>query len=114
MVVIRIERIDGSDEGYDRVEDAVLRSRRVIQLDLKAPEAKAIVRRLTGSADALVEGYRPGVMERLGLGGRANGTMRAAPTCWIAARISTIAMRRRTVCIMRSARSSRLSLCRAA
>jgi alpha-methylacyl-CoA racemase len=44
------------------------RGRRSLALDLKKPEAIAAVLKLIGSADALIEGFRPGVMERLGLG----------------------------------------------
>src|SRR5687767_13904554 len=48
--------------------DPLLRSRRSISLDLKQEAGREVVRRLAGQADGLVEGYRPGVMERLGLG----------------------------------------------
>ena len=62
--VIRIERA-----GMIAVpNDPLLRGRRSIALDLKREECRAVVRRLTASADGLVEGYRPGVMERLELG----------------------------------------------
>jgi alpha-methylacyl-CoA racemase len=44
------------------------RSRHTIAVDLKHPEGVALVLRLVGAADALIEGFRPGVMERLGLG----------------------------------------------
>jgi alpha-methylacyl-CoA racemase len=44
------------------------RGRRSIALDLKRPEATESVLRMTEKADALIEGFRPGVMERLGLG----------------------------------------------
>jgi len=44
------------------------RGKRSIVLDLKAPEDVAVARALVTRADALVEGHRPGVMERLGLG----------------------------------------------
>ncbi|MDZ7710758.1 MAG: CaiB/BaiF CoA-transferase family protein [Roseovarius sp.] len=44
------------------------RGKRSIVLDLKDPEDIAIARALVTRADALIEGYRPGVMERLGLG----------------------------------------------
>ena len=60
--------------------DPLRRSRRSIALDLKKPEACEIVRRLAAKADGLIEGYRPGVMERLGLGpGR---TARSAIRSW--------------------------------
>jgi len=44
------------------------RGKKAIRLDLKQPAAGEVLRRLVGSADALVEGFRPGVMDRLGLG----------------------------------------------
>jgi alpha-methylacyl-CoA racemase len=44
------------------------RNRRAVAVDLKHPAGSELVLRLVGSADALVEGFRPGVMERLGLG----------------------------------------------
>ena len=47
---------------------AASRGRKVIEVDLKDKSAIAQVLSLLDSADALVEGYRPGVMERLGLG----------------------------------------------
>ena len=62
--VIRIER-DGS---LELPGDPLCRSRRSIALDLKAAPAGDIVRRLACRADGLIEGYRPGVVERLGIG----------------------------------------------
>lgn len=62
--VIRIER-PGAPEAPG---DPLLRSRKTISLDLKRPEAVAILRKLAATADGLIEGFRPGVMERLGLG----------------------------------------------
>ncbi len=65
--VIRIDR--GSRPGITvDSKDPLLRSRRSIALDLKRPEAVAAVRRICREADGLVEGFRPGVAERLGLG----------------------------------------------
>ena len=62
--VIRVERA-----GMIGVpNDPLLRSRRSIALDLRRAECRAVVRRLCATADGLVEGYRPGVMERLELG----------------------------------------------
>ena len=61
--VIRVER--AGMIGF--ANDPLRRSRRSISLDLKQPEACEIVRRLAATADGLIEGYRPGVMERLGL-----------------------------------------------
>ena len=62
--VVRVER--SGMIGFDN--DPLRRSRQSIALDLKTPEARAIVRKLAAGADGLIEGYRPGVMERLGLG----------------------------------------------
>jgi len=62
--VIRVER-----QGLIGIpNDPLLRSRRSISLDLKKEAAREVVRRLAARADGLIEGYRPGVMERLGLG----------------------------------------------
>ena len=44
------------------------RGRRSVAVDLKHPDGVATVLRLVEQADALIEGFRPGVMERLGLG----------------------------------------------
>jgi alpha-methylacyl-CoA racemase len=48
--------------------DVMARGRRSLALDLKHPEAREIVLQLAEQADILIEGFRPGVMERLGLG----------------------------------------------
>jgi len=47
------------------------RGKKSLCIDLKNPEAKALVNRLIGEADVLIEGFRPGVMERLGFGPEA-------------------------------------------
>ena len=62
--VIRVERTGMI--GFDK--DPLRRSRKSISLDLKQDEAREVVRRLAATADGLIEGYRPGVMERLELG----------------------------------------------
>jgi alpha-methylacyl-CoA racemase len=62
--VIRIER----DGLIGIPNDPLLRSRRSLALDLKADSAREIARKLAARADGLIDGYRPGVMERLGLG----------------------------------------------
>lgn len=62
--VIRIDRIG----AYNRVNDPTLRSRKSIALNLKNPESIKVAKELIASADGLIEGLRPGVMERLGLG----------------------------------------------
>ena len=62
--IIRIDRVG----GRNRVNDPTLRSRKSIALNLKTPEGIALAKELVKSADGLIEGLRPGVMERLGLG----------------------------------------------
>ncbi len=64
--VIRVDR--RSLAGSGRREDALKRGRRSIALDLKKPAAVAALLRLAERCDALIEGFRPGVTERLGLG----------------------------------------------
>ncbi|BAI98761.1 alpha-methylacyl-CoA racemase [Sphingobium sp. TA15] len=62
--VIRVERPGAVVDRHD----ALARSRRSIVLDLKDADAIAQLRGLVATADGLIEGFRPGVMERLGLG----------------------------------------------
>ncbi|WP_336334470.1 CaiB/BaiF CoA-transferase family protein [Pseudomonas putida] len=71
--VVRIDRPAGHDGGapIDAHFDLLNRSRRSVQMNLKQPEAIAAALRLVAQADVLVEGFRPGVMERLGLGPEA-------------------------------------------
>jgi len=67
--VIRIERPgDGPGFAPGVADDILARSRRSVMVDLKTPEGIAIIRDLCRTADGLIEGFRPGVMERLGLG----------------------------------------------
>ncbi|WP_322111369.1 CaiB/BaiF CoA-transferase family protein [Tistrella sp.] len=65
--VLRIERATGSGL-FDPKFDLSNRGKRSVVLDLKKPEGVAAVLKLVESADILTEGFRPGVMERLGLG----------------------------------------------
>lgn len=64
--VIRIDRLNHKGSGHRA--NVLNRGRRSIALDLKNPASVEAVLRLVEQADALVEGFRPGVMERLGLG----------------------------------------------
>jgi alpha-methylacyl-CoA racemase len=48
--------------------DVLLRGRRNVAIDLKHPHGVDTLLRLVDGADALIEGFRPGVMERLGIG----------------------------------------------
>ena len=54
--------------GRERWYDVMMRGRRSVTLDLKTPGGVAAALALASRADALIEGFRPGVMERLGLG----------------------------------------------
>ncbi len=66
--VIRIERA-GQPHPIPAEKDILRRGRaEIVELDLKSDEAVAKVRELARTADGLIEGFRPGVMERLGLG----------------------------------------------
>jgi alpha-methylacyl-CoA racemase len=68
--VVRIDRaasVKGGDPAKPPI-DVLLRGRHSIGLDLKQPDAVEVVLRLVERADALFEGFRPGVTERLGLG----------------------------------------------
>ena len=64
--VLRVDRPGGT--GFYYPGDVLNRGRRSVALDLKHPDAIAVLLRLVESADALIEGFRPGVAERLGFG----------------------------------------------
>ena len=68
--VLRIDRATPSDLGVPVAEqhDFTRRSRASIGLDLKKQESVDLALKLVAGSDALIEGFRPGVMERLGLG----------------------------------------------
>ncbi|WP_250516942.1 CaiB/BaiF CoA-transferase family protein [Caballeronia sp. INDeC2] len=68
--VIRVDRKEPSGLGAPRPAqfDLGLRNRKSIRVDLKDRDAVEMVLELIAQADALIEGFRPGVMERLGLG----------------------------------------------
>jgi alpha-methylacyl-CoA racemase len=66
--VVRVERpgkLGGTPRGS---RDATLRNRRSVAADLKADEGRDLVLKLVAKADVLIEGLRPGVTERLGIG----------------------------------------------
>lgn len=68
--IIRIERKEPSGLGLQRPReyDYAMRNRTTIHLDLKSPHGIEFALRLVDQADALMEGFRPQVMERLGVG----------------------------------------------
>jgi alpha-methylacyl-CoA racemase len=65
--VIRVDRASVGPEEPDPV-DTLLRNRRSIALNLKSPAGVEALLKLIDGADALIEGFRPGVAERLGVG----------------------------------------------
>jgi alpha-methylacyl-CoA racemase len=65
--VLRVDRI-GSHAGITPPAGILDRGRRTIAIDLKSPEGAQVVRDLAAEADVFVEGFRPGVAERLGIG----------------------------------------------
>ena len=66
--VIRIDRRGAGGTGDDARFDVMARGRRSLGIDLKQPGGAETVLGLIARADVLIEGFRPGVMERLGLG----------------------------------------------
>lgn len=65
--VVRVQR-PGSLPAEGRNADALLRGRRVVEANLKDPADRETILGLIAKADVVIEGFRPGVMERLGFG----------------------------------------------
>src|SRR6266446_4300638 len=66
--VLRVERPAGGLDLTCSRPDYLLRGRRSVRADLKTAAGRDLVRRLAGKADVVLEGFRPGVAERLGVG----------------------------------------------
>ncbi|MFH9941717.1 CaiB/BaiF CoA transferase family protein [Streptomyces murinus] len=66
--VVRVDRPGGPGLGVDPAHDITNRNKRSVVVDLKSPDGAARVLDLAARADILIEGYRPGVAERLGVG----------------------------------------------
>ncbi|TDC57434.1 CoA transferase [Actinomadura sp. KC345] len=67
--VLRLDRLrTGPEDDWWLAEDILSRGRRSVEVDLKDPAGAELVAGLCETADVLVEGFRPGVAERLGLG----------------------------------------------
>jgi alpha-methylacyl-CoA racemase len=64
--VLRLDRKTSADTSASK--EVVLRGRATVHVDLKSDDGREFVLSLCDQADALIEGFRPGVMERLGLG----------------------------------------------
>jgi alpha-methylacyl-CoA racemase len=65
--VDRAQKVSGGDPASPPI-DLLGRGRRSVGVDLKHPEGAGVVLKLAEQADVLIEGFRPGVMERLGIG----------------------------------------------
>ncbi|MFF3612164.1 CaiB/BaiF CoA transferase family protein [Streptomyces sp. NPDC002580] len=66
--VVRVDRPGGPGLGVDPAHDVTNRNKRSVIIDLKAEDGPSLVLDLAARADILIEGYRPGVAERLGVG----------------------------------------------
>ena len=67
--VVRVDRAQAVTGNFDRQNLEILnRGRRSIGVDLKNPDGVETVMKLVEQADALIEGFRPGVADRLGIG----------------------------------------------
>ena len=66
--VILVERHDERPHAQARPAEVFNRGKRAVRVDLKQPAGVALALRMIDAADGLIEGHRPGVMERLGLG----------------------------------------------
>ncbi|MFC7885430.1 CaiB/BaiF CoA transferase family protein [Streptomyces sp. NPDC057376] len=66
--VVRVDRPGGPGLAIDPAHDVTNRNKRSVVVDLKAADGPARVLDLAERADVLIEGYRPGVAERLGVG----------------------------------------------
>lgn len=113
--VLRVDRLAESDLGVQFSTEYDLRSRnkRSIAIDIKSSEGKAVLMALVANADILVEGFRPGVAERLGVGpedcwkhnrrlvyGRATGWGQTGPLANVAGHdINYIALSGALACI---------------
>ncbi len=66
--VLRVDRVSHVHAAADPAHDVLSRGRRSVAVDLKQPDGAEVVLALVAGADALIEGFRPGVAERLGIG----------------------------------------------
>ena len=83
--VLVVDRPASTDLGLERERwyDVMMRGKRSVTLDLKNTEAVRAALQVAARADALIEGMRPGVMERLGLG--SGGALRVGCACYTTA-----------------------------
>ena len=82
--VLRVDRTVPSGLGIERPArfDLLLRGKRTVAVDLKQATGLALARALLARADASIEGFRPGTMERIGLGPDEALAAKSAPRLW--------------------------------
>ena len=68
LSIARPEKADGGNAKFDVSFDTFARGKQTLNVDLRDPATLAAVLEIIAKSDALIEGFRPGVMERLGLG----------------------------------------------
>ena len=68
LSIARPEKADGGNAKFDVSFDTFARGKQTLKADLRDPATLAAVLEIIAKSDALIEGFRPGVMERLGLG----------------------------------------------
>ncbi|KAJ4167817.1 hypothetical protein NW754_011633 [Fusarium falciforme] len=66
--VLRIDRAQGTSARAVPTEDMLARHKASITVDLKSPRGVALIKRLASQADVIIDPFRPGVLEKLGLG----------------------------------------------
>ena len=68
--ILQINRISDNDSANSegKAHDIMSRGKQLVAIDLKKEEGVRLTLKLIKSADALIEGFRPGIMEKLGLG----------------------------------------------
>ncbi|CAH1655384.1 CaiB/BaiF CoA transferase family protein [Chelatococcus asaccharovorans] len=75
--VVKVERVDGGEEGRrvgEMINGETLfflganRNKRSLTVDFRHPEGQALLKRLAAKADILIENFRPGTLEKMGLG----------------------------------------------
>jgi len=75
--VVKVERVDGGEEGRrvgEMIDGETLfflganRNKRSLTVDFRHPEGQALLQRLAAEADILIENFRPGTLEKMGLG----------------------------------------------
>ena len=82
--VLRVERMGGGRDflGLPKRYDLDRHGRHIVKLDLKRPEGVALLREIATGADVLIEGFRPGVMERFRPRSGGTAWRQSGPRLW--------------------------------